>query len=79
MNANAWLAELVDLSKLPTDVPAKFPPYDVFHLSFENLPTLPRSGALNAAHNASAELGALMFNEYVTEIAKAVLKEFKLI
>jgi len=40
---------------------------------------LPRSGALNAAHNASAELGALMFNEYVTEIAKAVLKEFKLI
>ena len=71
--------ELVDLSKLPTDVPAKFPPYDVFPLSFENLPTLPRSGALNAAHNASAELGVLMFNEYVTEIAKAIRKEFRLI
>ena len=71
--------ELVDLSKLPTDVPANFPPYDVFPMSFENLPTLPRSGALNAAHSASAELGVLMFNEYVTEIAKAVRKEFKLI
>jgi creatinine amidohydrolase len=70
--------ELVHLAKLPTDVPAKFPPYDVFPLSFENLPTLPRSGALNDAHRASAELGALMFNEYVTEIAKAVRKEFNL-
>jgi creatinine amidohydrolase len=70
--------ELVHLAKLPTDVPAKFPPYDVFPLSFENLPTLPRSGALNDAHRASAELGALMFNEYVAEIAKAVRKEFNL-
>ena len=70
--------ELVHLAKLPTDVPAKFPPYDVFPLNFENLPTLPRSGALNDAHRASAELGALMFNEYVDEIAKAVRKEFNL-
>jgi creatinine amidohydrolase len=68
--------ELVNMSKLPTDVPAKFPPYDVFPLTFENLPTLPRSGALNSSQDATAELGALMFKEYVTEIAKAVRKEF---
>ncbi len=70
--------ELVNLGKLPTDVPAKFPPYDVFPLTSENLPTLPRSGALNDSHKATAELGALMFNEYVSEIAKAVRKEFNL-
>lgn len=70
--------ELVDLSKLPTDVPAKFPPYDVFPASFETIPSLPRSGALNDAHSASAEKGALMFEEYVNGITDAVRAEFDL-
>lgn len=70
--------ELVDMSQLPTDVPAKFPPYDVYPVNFENLPTLPRSGALNSAKRATAEIGKLMFDEYVTEIAGAVTEEFGL-
>jgi creatinine amidohydrolase len=67
--------ELVDMSKLPTDVPARFPPYDVYPVSFENLPTLPRSGALNSAKLATAEKGRLMFDEYVSGIADAVRSE----
>ncbi len=67
--------ELVDMSKLPTDVPALFPPYDVYPVSFENLPTLPRSGALNSAKLATAEKGRLMFDEYVSGIADAVGSE----
>ena len=70
--------ELVDMSKLPTDVPATFPPYDVYPVNFENLPTLPRSGALNSAKRATAETGKLMFDEYVTEISGAVTEEFGL-
>ena len=70
--------ELVDMSKLPTDVPASFPPYDVYPVSFENLPTLPRSGALNSAKQATAEKGKLMFDEYVAEISVAVTEEFGL-
>lgn len=70
--------ELVDMSSLPTDVPAQFPPYDVYPVSFENLPTLPRSGALNSAKLATEEKGKLMFDEYVAGIADAVTHEFRL-
>ena len=70
--------ELVDMSKLATDVPARFPPYDVYPVSFENLPTLPRSGALNSAKLATAEKGKLMFDEYVLRITEAVTDEFGL-
>lgn len=68
--------ELVDMSKLPTDVPARFAPYDVYPVTFENWPTLPRSGALNSAKLATAEKGKLMFDEYVARIADAVAREF---
>lgn len=70
--------ELVDMTKLATDVPAQFPPYDVYPVSFENLPTLPRSGALNSAKLATVEKGKLMFDEYVAGIADAVTDEFGL-
>ena len=70
--------ELVDMAKLPTDVPAVFPPYDVYPVSFDNLPTLPRSGALNSAKLATVEKGELMFDEYVVEITDAVTDEFGL-
>ena len=70
--------ELVDMSSLATDVPAQFPPYDVYPVTFDNLPTLPRSGALNSAKHATAEKGKLMFEEYVSGIAGAVTEEFNL-
>ena len=70
--------ELVDMAKLATDVPAEFPPYDVYPVTFENLPGLPRSGALNSAKLATAEKGKLMFDEYVSGIAGAVTEEFGL-
>lgn len=71
--------ELVDMSKLATDVPAQFPPYDVYPVSFDNLPALPRSGALNSAKLATVEKGKLMFDEYVSNIADAVAGEFDLV
>jgi creatinine amidohydrolase len=70
--------ELVDMSSLATDVPADFPPYDVYPMSFDNIPGLPRSGALSSAKNATAEKGKLMFEEYVAGIADAVTTEFSL-
>ena len=70
--------ELVDMSSLATDVPAVFPPYDVYPVNFENIPGLPRSGALNSAKFATAEKGKLMFDEYVSGIADAVADEFNL-
>ena len=70
--------ELVDMSSLATDVPADFPPYDVYPVTFENIPGLPRSGALNSAKLATAEKGKLMFDEYVAGISEAVTSEFGL-
>jgi creatinine amidohydrolase len=70
--------DLVDLTRLAMDVPAVFPPYDVFPMSFDNIPALPRSGALNDAHRATAEKGELMFKEYVERIAETVAREFGL-
>ncbi len=68
--------DLVDMSKLPSDVPARFPPYDVYPASFENLPGLPRSGALSSAKLATAEKGKLMFDEHVAGIVDAISNEF---
>ncbi len=70
--------ELVDMSSLATDVPADFPPYDVYPMSFENIPGLPRSGALSSAKLATAEKGKLMYDEYVSGISEAVTSEFSL-
>lgn len=70
--------ELVDMSQMPDDTPARFEPYDVFPHSFENIPGLPRSGVLNSARTATAEKGELMFKEYVDRITQAMIREFNL-
>jgi len=70
--------ELVDMDSLATDAPATFEPYDVYPVTFDNIPGLPRSGALNSAKLATAEKGKLMFGEYVSGITDAVTREFSL-
>jgi creatinine amidohydrolase len=65
--------ELVRRERIPSHSPVHFPPYDVF-------PPDPTSssptGVLASAKGASAEKGALLFNEYVVGIAAAMLGEF---
>ena len=70
--------DLVEMERMPNDTPANFEPYDVFPQSFEGIPGLPRSGVLNDARTATAELGQHMFNEYVMGITRAVTHEFNL-
>ncbi|WP_439815088.1 creatininase [Zavarzinia sp. CC-PAN008] len=67
--------DLVDMSKVPSDGPAKFPTYDRWPLR----PGLvPPSGVLNDARGAKPEFGKLLLNDHVTLIAAAVRKEFAL-
>jgi creatinine amidohydrolase len=65
--------DLVDLTALPSDPPADFPPYDVY-------PTrtawVPCSGVLSPAGGASAEKGALLAADYIAGIAAAIRREF---
>ncbi len=65
--------DLVDMAALPTDGPAEFPAYDVY-------PTrtawVPCSGVLSPATGADAAKGVLLFNDYVTDVTAAILKEF---
>lgn len=65
--------DLVDMAALPTDGPAEFPAYDVY-------PTrtawVPCSGVLSPATGAEAAKGVLLFNDYVTDVTAAILKEF---
>jgi len=70
--------ELVHTDRLPSHPPADFPPYDVFPMTWENWPSLPKDGALVASTTASAAKGKLLFDEYVQGIAKAVTAEFGL-
>lgn len=64
--------------RIPDHGPAEFPPYDVYPQTWENLPGLPKSGALISARSASAEKGKLLFDTYVSGITEAVRKEFGL-
>jgi creatinine amidohydrolase len=68
--------ELVHVDRIPDHGPAEFPPYDVFPETWENLPGLPRSGALMSSRTASAEKGKILFDTYVNGITAAVQKEF---
>lgn len=64
---------LVDMSALPDDKPASFPPYDMY-------PTrsgwVPCSGVLSPAHGCSAEKGKLLADDYVAGVTAAIRKEF---
>ena len=67
--------ELVDMSKVPMHPPASFPPYDVYPV---NPDWVPSSGALCSAKLASAENGRIFLDELERDIAKALAAEFKL-
>jgi creatinine amidohydrolase len=67
--------DLVEMDKVPSDGPAKFPTYDV-------TPTPPgfgpASGVLAVAHGATAEKGQWLMDDHVSLITKAVKAEFGL-
>jgi creatinine amidohydrolase len=67
--------DLVDLSKVPDDGPAKFPTYDVYPVP-EGF--VPASGVLARAQGASAEKGEWLMSDHVDLITKAVRSEFGL-
>lgn len=65
--------ELVDMTALPNDKPADFPPYDVY-------PTrtgwVPCSGVLSPAHGCDGEKGRLLAADYAIGVTEAIRKEF---
>jgi creatinine amidohydrolase len=67
--------DLVDMSKVPSDGPAKFPTYDRHPLPEG---WVPGSGVLARAERSSAEKGQWLMDDHVTLITKAVRAEFGL-
>ena len=65
--------DLVDMSKVPSDGPAKFPIFDRFPFWPG---VVPPSGVLNVAHGATAEKGGWLMDDYVDLLTKAMVKEF---
>lgn len=65
--------ELVRLDRIPADLPADFPPYDIYPTRTE---WVPQSGVLSSATGATKEKGAAMAAELSALIAAAVNKEF---
>ncbi|WP_439814985.1 creatininase [Zavarzinia sp. CC-PAN008] len=57
--------DLVDLSRLPNDAPADFPPYDVYPTVVD---WVPPSGVLSPAHGASAEKGRWIAEDIITRM-----------
>lgn len=68
--------ELVEMDKVPSDGPAKFPTYDRFPVPKDY--GLPPSGVLADARGSSAEKGGWLMADHVALIARAVRKEFGL-
>ena len=67
----------VHMEKLAEHPPASFPPYDVYPVNVENVPSVPSSGALMLAKTATRAKGEMLVNEWVAGIADAVAQEFK--
>lgn len=67
--------DLVDMSKVPSDGPARFGPYDRHPLP-EN--RVPASGVLARADGASAEKGTWLMNDHVALLAETISREFAL-
>lgn len=67
--------ELVEMSKVPDDGPAKFPTYDLHPVPKGFVPA---SGVLARAERASAEKGKWIIDDHVELISEAIRKEFKL-
>jgi creatinine amidohydrolase len=64
---------LVNMSKVPTHPPAQFPPYDVYPVDPNWVPS---SGALCSGRIATGEKGAIFVEEYVAGIARSLSQEF---
>jgi creatinine amidohydrolase len=64
---------LVEMAKVPSDGPAKFPTYDRSPVP-PNL--VPASGVLAVAHGSTAEKGQLLMDDYVALITAALRAEF---
>jgi len=67
--------DLVDMAKVPSDGPAKFPTYDKHPLP-ENF--VPASGVLARAERSKPDYGRLLMDDHVDLLARAVRKEFGL-
>ena len=67
--------DLVDVSKIPDEGRASFPPYDIFPAPAGYLR---ETGVLADARGASAEIGGWLMDDHVELIAAAVRKEFGL-
>jgi creatinine amidohydrolase len=67
--------ELVDMTKVPDDGPAQFPPHDVYPL---RPGCVPCSGVLSPAHGATREKGESLFHAYVEDVSAALRAEFSL-
>lgn len=65
--------DLVDMSKVPSDGPAKFPTYDKHPLP-EGF--VPASGVLARAERSTPDYGRLLMDDHVDLLARAVRKEF---
>jgi creatinine amidohydrolase len=66
--------DLVHMDKLPDDVPAEFPPYDLYP---PNPDWVPPSGALSVAEGSSAEIGRRLTEESVELCVSALRREFR--
>jgi creatinine amidohydrolase len=67
--------QLVEMEKVPSDGPAKFPTYDRTPVP-PNL--VPASGVLAVAHGSTADNGQLLMDDYVALISVALRAEFAL-
>lgn len=67
--------DMVDMSKVPTDGPAKFPSYDRYP---QPSGYVPPSGVLARAERSSIEKGRLLMDDHVQLIARAVRDGFGL-
>jgi creatinine amidohydrolase len=67
--------DLVDMTKVPSDGPAKFPTYDRTPVKPGFVPA---SGVLARAQGSSAEKGEWLMNDHVELIERAVRSEFSL-
>lgn len=67
--------QMVALERIPDDLPADFPPYDMYPTRTE---WVPPSGVLSSARGSTAEKGLRMANDIVEGIVAAVRHEFAL-
>lgn len=68
-------ADLVDMTKVPSDGPADFPTYDRWPL---RPGVVPASGVLARAQGSSSEKGQWLMNDHVRLLSAALRREFDL-